>query len=78
MSDDEDLIEEILARSPDRGARFQAWLDHLRAGDPVFAEASRLYPWDMTEWQAAVYLLTGCELVWTAIGADVMPDRSPW
>ena len=31
----------------------------------AFAEASALYPWDMTEWQAAVYLLTGCELVWT-------------
>lgn len=35
-----------------------------------------LSPWDMTEWQAAIYLLTGCELVWTAIGAGVMADRS--
>ena len=75
MSED-DPIEEILARTRDRDARFQAWLDHLRASDPVFAEASVLYPWDMSEWQGAVYLLTGCDLVWQALGADVMAARS--
>ncbi len=51
---DDDPIKEILARSRDRNARFEAWLDHLRAGDPVFAQASVLYPWDMSEWQGVV------------------------
>ena len=41
---DGDLMEEILARSRDRAQRFERWIEQLRAGDPVFAEASVLYP----------------------------------
>ena len=73
---DDDPIDELLARSRDRAERFKRWLDHLRCGDPSFAEASALYPWDMTEWQAAVYLMTGCDLVWGALGAAVLAERS--
>jgi hypothetical protein len=47
---DEDPVEQILARS------FGRWLEHLRSGDPAFAEASGSYPSDMSEWQSAVYL----------------------
>jgi hypothetical protein len=56
--------------------RFQAWLDHLRAGDPAFAEVSVLYSWDASEWQSGIYLLTGCDEVWRVLGADVIADRS--
>jgi hypothetical protein len=73
---DDDPIEEILARSRERAVCFQAWLDHLRAGDPGFAEASLLQPWDMSEWQASVYLLTGCDEVWRALGAAVLAEHS--
>jgi hypothetical protein len=52
------------------------FLDRLRDQDPVFAEASVLYGDDMGEWQAAVYLLTGCEPVWGAFGAAVIAERS--
>ena len=74
----EDLIEEALARSRDRGARFKLWLERLRGGDPAFAEPSVLYPRDLSEWQAAVYLLTGCEQVWSVLGADALADRFHW
>lgn len=40
----------------------------LRSGDPTFAEASARYPDHMSEWQAAVYLLTGSDVVWAALG----------
>jgi hypothetical protein len=74
----DDLIEEALARSRDRGARFKLWLERLRRGDPAFAEPSVLYPRDLSEWQAAVYLLTGCEQVWSVLGADALADRFHW
>ena len=44
----DDPVDEILARSRDRAERYAAWLAHLRAGDPAFAEASALYPPDMS------------------------------
>jgi hypothetical protein len=52
------------------------FIDQLRARDPAFAEASVLYDDDMDEWQSAVYLLSGCELIWRALGAAVMAERS--
>ena len=73
---DDEPVEEILARGRDRAARYGAWLEHLRAGDPAFAEASALYPADMSEWQAAVYLLTGNDGVWRELGGAVMNDLS--
>src|SRR5437899_12681268 len=73
---DDDPLEEIFARARDRVDRFQLWLERLRSGDPAFAEASALYPPDMSEWQSAVYLLTGCEEVWGELGADVVAARS--
>jgi hypothetical protein len=35
-----------------------------------------LHPGDMSEWQATVSLLTGCEAVWAALGGSVLADRS--
>jgi hypothetical protein len=52
------------------------FINRLRARDPAFAEASVLYPDDMGEWQAAVYLLTGCDPVWRVLGAVAMIERS--
>jgi hypothetical protein len=53
-----------------------SFLDRLRDQDPAFAKASVLYGDEMGEWQAAVYLLTGCEPVWEALGAAVIAERS--
>ena len=64
---DDEPLGDLLAGSRDRAQQFNVWLDQLRAGDPAFAEASLLYPDDMGEWQAAVYLLTGCDQVWLAL-----------
>jgi hypothetical protein len=72
----EDAIEDTVARSRDRAEQFSVWLEHLRVGDPIFAEASILYPSDMSEWQSAVYLLTGCQSAWVALGAAVLAERS--
>jgi len=77
LTDDaQDPTEHSLARSRDRIAGFQAWLEQLRAGDPAFAEASALRPWDMTEWQSAIYLLTGSGPVWSTLGSDVLSQRA--
>jgi hypothetical protein len=43
----------------ERKLQFAAFLEHLRATDPTFAEASACYPSDEGEWHAATYLLTG-------------------
>jgi hypothetical protein len=75
-NDDDDPVEATIARMRDRADRFALWIQQLRAGDPAFAEASALYPDDMGEWQSAVYLLTGCEQVWHAVGDNVLADRS--
>lgn len=53
-----------------------SFLDRLRDQDPAFAKASVLYDDEMGEWQAAVYLLSGCEPVWEALGAAVIAERS--
>jgi hypothetical protein len=63
-----------LASGPER--RFGLWLDQLRACDLSFAEASTLHPADAGEWQAGVYLLTGCEPVWLELGGRVLAERS--
>jgi hypothetical protein len=55
---------------------FASALAGLRDGDPDFAEASLLCPEDMSEWQAAIYLLSGCKEVWRALGAAVCTERS--
>ena len=73
---DDEPLEDLLARSRDRAQQFNVWLDQLRACDPAFAEASLLYTADMGEWQAAVYLLTGCDHVWLALAQDVLSDVS--
>jgi hypothetical protein len=43
---------------------------------PRSPEASLHYPADMGEWQAAVYLLTGCDQVWLALAQHVLGDVS--
>lgn len=48
----------------------------LRASEPLFAEASSVQPTGMRQWQAAVYLLTGCRPVWRALGEAVVAQRS--
>ena len=73
---DDDPLEDALARARDRAERYGVWLEHLRGGDPAFAEASALYPPDMSEWQSAVYLLTGNDGVWGELGGRVMQERS--
>jgi hypothetical protein len=73
---DDDPLGDRLADLGARAARFDAFLDQLRAGDPSFAEASALYPGDMDEWQAAVYLLTGSDVLWRRFGAAVLDRRS--
>jgi hypothetical protein len=52
---DDQPLEDLLAQSRARAEQFNVWLDQLRAGDPVFAEASPVYPDDMNEWQAATF-----------------------
>jgi hypothetical protein len=73
---DDDPLDETFARMRDRADRFDAWLEHLRSGEPMFAAASALFPADMNEWQSVVYLLTGCDQVWRAVGTKVLTDRS--
>ena len=51
-------------------------LERGRGGDPAFAEASALYPLDMSEWQSAVYLLTGNDGAWGELGGRVIQERS--
>ena len=73
---DDDALEDALARARDRAQRYSVWLEHLRGGDPVFAEASALCPPDMRGWQSAVCLLTGNDGVWGEVGGRVMQERS--
>jgi hypothetical protein len=68
---------------PDPLAGGDPWLTQLVAavgelhqGDSSFAKASVLYPEDMGEWQAAVYLLSGSWVVWERLGTVVMESRS--
>jgi hypothetical protein len=55
---------------------YKNFLLALRSLDSSFAEASILQPDDMGDWQAAVYLLTGCMPIWREVGDDVMGERS--
>jgi len=64
---DQDPLKETFARARDRSQRFNRRLEHLRSCDASFAQASALYPEDMGEWQAAVYLLTSCKTVWAGL-----------
>jgi len=73
---DNNPVAETLRGARDRSERLGLWIDQLRSGDATFAEASALYPDDMGELQAAVYLLAGCEVVWAATKADVLAKRS--
>ena len=73
---DRDALEATLTRARDHAARFARWLEHLRAADPEFAEASALHPNDEGEWQAAVYLLIGCNEVWNLLARDVLAHAS--
>src|SRR5512132_3187917 len=73
---DEDPLEEAFVRARNRAERYGVWLEHLRSGDPAFADASALYPADMSEWQSAVYLPTGNDGLWGELGATVMRERS--
>ncbi len=67
MAPDSDRLPLPSADLPDTG--LGDFIERLRAQDPAFAEASVLYPDDMGEWQAAVYLLTGCDPLWRVLGA---------
>jgi hypothetical protein len=73
---DDEALEDALARARDRAERYGVWLEHLRGGGPAFAEASALYPPDMSEWQSPVCLLTGNVGVWRELGGRVMQERS--
>lgn len=73
---DDQPLDGLLAYSRARVEQFNIWLDQLRAGDPAFAEASPLYPDDMNEWQAATYLLTGCDEVWGTVRCHVLADAT--
>ncbi len=72
----DEALEDALARARDRAERYGVWLEHLRGGDPAIAEASALYPPDMSEWQSPVCLLTGNDGVWRELGGRVMQERS--
>jgi hypothetical protein len=69
-------LDQLLGESRDRAGQYALWLAELRASDEEFEEASTLYPADMNEWQAATYLLTGCEQVWNAVKRHVLCDLS--
>lgn len=51
-------------------------LARLRSAEPRFAEASILQPDEVGGWHAAVYLLTGCEPVWKALGSAIVAQAS--
>jgi hypothetical protein len=69
-------LEDVFARSRERAARYEDFLVTLRQSDPAFGSPRRFTAGDMAKWQAAVYLLTGCEEVWSELGAAVLAERS--
>lgn len=69
-------VDTILSRLRDHDRQFRFWFDGLRNSDPTFAAASVLHADDRGEWQAAVYLLTGCHQAWAALGPEVLADGS--
>ena len=64
---DDEALEDALARARDRTERYGVWLEHLRGGDPAFAEASALYPPDM---RASGSRPCACSLATSACGAS--------
>jgi len=62
------------ARAAERA--FASFVAGLRNADPRFAEASALHKDGMGEWQAAVYLLSGCGQLSSVLGPAVMRERS--
>jgi hypothetical protein len=75
---DDQPIQAILTRLRSRDQQFLVWIDGLCDNDPTFAQASLLHDDDWGEWQAAVYLLTGCLKAWTALGPEILASRSIW
>src|SRR5215216_4741054 len=73
---DDDPTQDTFAEARDEPVRYDGFLAALREGDPAFAEASSLLPDDMSEWQAAVYLLAGNHEIWAPIGGSVLEGRS--
>jgi hypothetical protein len=69
-------LDDVLVRAREHARGFKVWLEHLRAQDPPFAQASVVNPDDMGEWQAAVYLLTTSSEVGNAMGDDVLANTS--
>jgi len=67
---------DILTQLHARDRQFADWLDQLRRGDPIFAEASVLQADGWGEWQAGVYLLTGCHEAWKTLGDQVLEEAS--
>ena len=65
-----------LAQARADAREFSRWLDQLRSHDPRFAEASAVHPDDHTEWQSAVYLITGNHEIWTSLGPHILADVS--
>jgi hypothetical protein len=74
MASNSDPLPPPIAELADTG--LGDFIAQLRAQDAVFAEASVLFDDEMNEWQAAVYLLTGCEPVWRERGPSVTAERS--
>lgn len=75
-SEKRDPLSAAIERASAAERAFASFVAGLRNADPDFAEASVLHPEDMGEWQAAVYLLTGCHVAWARLGAAVMESRS--
>ena len=69
-------VDTILTRLRCRDRQFRFWLDGLRNSDPTFAAVSVLQADEWGEWQAAVYLLTGCHEAWTTLGPEILGSRS--
>jgi hypothetical protein len=68
--------QDDLAQARANARAFSRWLDQLRSHDPCYAQASVVYPDDHTEWQSAVYLVTGNHDIWTSLGPHVLADVS--
>jgi hypothetical protein len=69
-------VNTTLSRMRDDDHQFRFWIDGLRNSDPTFAAASILQAEDWGEWQAAVYLVTGCHKAWAALGSEILADSS--
>lgn len=75
-SEQRDPLSAAIERASAAERSFGSFVAGLRDADASFAEASVLHPEDMGEWQAPVYLLSGCWVVWTRLGDAVMRSRS--